>query len=236
MNNLKPLLILLALPILSACDQSGFCIQGEGDVETRTLDLSRFEGVEVSGSTKVFISRGSNQKVEVKGQANILDLLETDVEGDVWDIEFERCISNHKAVEVYITVPQLSSANVSGSGYVELEDRFRVREFDAAVSGAGDIKGKIDADVLESRISGSGTIELSGAANRQEVKISGSGKYYAFDLRSREVTVNISGSGQAQVDASDVLDASISGSGRVRYRGNPETNLAVSGSGKVMKD
>ena len=227
---------LFAALSLSACDEGGFCIEGEGDVETRTLDLSRIEGVNVGGSTKVYIQRGNRQQVEVKGQPNILDELETNIEGGVWHIGFDRCLRNYETVEVYLTVPQLSSAKVSGSGYVQLEDRFRSREFEAAVSGSGDIKGKVDTEVLTSRISGSGTIELSGAAKEQDIRISGSGKHYAYDLRSDRVDVGISGSGRAQVRASDELDVNISGSGRVYYKGNPDTNLDVSGSGKVIKD
>lgn len=236
MKFLKLPVVLFVALCLSACDEGGFCLEGEGDIETRNLDLSRIEGVSVGGSTKVYIKRGNRQRVEVKGQPNILDELETNVDGGVWDIGFDRCLRNYEAVEVYLTVPELSSAKVSGSGYVELEDRFRAREFDAAVSGSGDIKGKVDTEVLTSRISGSGTIELSGAAKEQDVRISGSGKHYAYDLRSDRVNVGVSGSGRAQVRAKDELDVNISGSGRVYYKGNPDTNLDVSGSGKVIKD
>ncbi|WP_299820429.1 head GIN domain-containing protein [uncultured Pontibacter sp.] len=225
-----------ALLCLSACDESGPCLSGEGDVEARTIDIGSFEGVKVQGSTKVYIQRGNRQKVEVKGQPNILDELETNVESGVWEIGFDRCLRNHETVEVYITVPELNLATVSGSGYIELEDRFRAREFEAAVSGSGDIKGRVDAENLTARISGSGTIDLAGAAREQDVRISGSGSYYAYDLRSERAEVNISGSGKAQVKASDKLDAGISGSGRVYYKGNPETNSTVSGSGKLIKD
>lgn len=236
MKFLKITFAILAILSLTACDEGGFCLEGEGDTESRTLDLSRVEGVKVQGNTRVYIQRGSRQQVEVKGQPNILDELKTNVDGGVWEIGFERCLRDHETVEVYLTVPQLSSAKVSGSGYVELQDRFRSREFDAAVSGSGDIKGKIDTENLSSRISGSGTIELSGAAREQEVRISGSGNHYAFDLRSKRANVHISGSGKAQVRATDELDADISGSGRVYYKGNPDTNLDVSGSGKVIKE
>ncbi|GAB3203223.1 hypothetical protein ABID22_000969 [Pontibacter aydingkolensis] len=228
--------VLFSILSLSACDESGFCLEGEGDVEARTLELSRLEGVKVQGNTKVYITRGNRQRVDVKGQPNILDELETNVEGGVWDIGFDRCLRKHKTVEVYITVPELTSAKVSGSGYIELQDKFRAREFEAAVSGSGDIEGKIDTERLTSRISGSGSIELTGVAREQDIHISGSGSHYAFDLRSNRADVNISGSGKARVQASDELDASISGSGRVFYKGNPDTNLNVSGSGKVIKE
>ncbi|MEJ8800647.1 head GIN domain-containing protein [Pontibacter sp. H249] len=236
MKLLKISVAILFILSLSSCDESGMCLEGEGSVETRTLDLGRIEGVKVDGNTKVYIQRGNRQRVEVKGQPNILDELERNVNEGVWEIEFDRCLRNHETVEVYLTVPELHTAKVSGSGYIMLEDRFRSREFNAGVSGSGDIKGKIDAEVLTSSISGSGTIELTGAAKEQDIRISGSGRHYAYDLRSDRATVRISGSGKVQVDADEELDVSISGSGRVYYKGNPTTNLDVSGSGKVIKE
>ena len=231
-----PALLFILLLCLSACDEQGFCLDGEGDVESRTLDLSSIDGVRVHGNTRVYIKKGNRQRIEVKGQPNILDELETNVEGGVWDIGFDRCLSNYETVEVYLTLPDLRSAKISGSGFIKLEDRFRSREFDVAVSGSGDIQGRVDTEILSSRISGSGTIELSGAAREQDVRISGSGNHKAFDFRTDKATISISGSGRAQVRASDELDVEISGSGKVYYKGNPDTNFNVSGSGKVVKE
>ncbi|WP_439883399.1 head GIN domain-containing protein [Pontibacter sp. MBLB2868] len=236
MKVLKLPLLLLLTSILGACDDSGICLKGEGDVESRTLRVPEFEGVKVKGDTHVYIERGPKQHIEVKGQANILNELETNVSGGVWEIGFDRCLRNHETVEVYITVPQLTSAEVNGSGYISLEDKFRARDFTVGVSGSGDIKGKIEADKLESRISGSGTIELSGNAEEQTIDISGSGNHHAFDFKTNTTKVAVSGSGRAQVRASDELTVNISGSGRVFYKGNPETDVSVSGSGKLIKE
>lgn len=229
-------LALVALvSILSSC--SGInCLKGEGDVESRTLELSRFSGVDVSGSTKVYIRRGNEQLVEVRGQANILDELDREVENGVWEIDFERCLGKHKNVEVYITVPELNQASVGGSGLIELEDVFRSRSFKTSVSGSGRVLLRLATEDLNARISGSGTIRAAGVADAQDVSISGSGKYQALDLDSRRVDVSISGSGRAEVDAEEQLDADISGSGRVYYSGTPSVNSNVSGSGKVIKN
>lgn len=229
-------LFLLLSVFFSACDDSGFCLEGEGETESRTLDLPVFEGVKVRGNTHVFIERGKRQQVLVKGQANVLDELERNVSDGVWEIGFDRCFRDHKTVEVYITLPELSSAEVSGSGYLVMEDRFRTRDFTVGVSGSGDIKGRIEADKVDARISGSGTIELSGDANEQEINISGSGNHHAFDLRTNVTDVHVSGSGKAQVKVADELDVNISGSGRVYYKGNPNTSVDVSGSGKLIKE
>ncbi|GAB3811142.1 head GIN domain-containing protein [Pontibacter rugosus] len=230
-----PFLFLATAVVAFSCDDKGFCLEGEGGVETRTLDMAAISGVEVSGSTKVYISRGNPQRVEVRGQGNVLDELETEVDNGVWDIEFDRCLRNHKKVEIHITVPELHVARVGGSGSIELEDVFESREFKTSVSGSGNVLLRVATDKLDARISGSGTIRAAGVANEQDISISGSGNYLASDVNSKKVEVNVSGSGEAEVNAANQLDAKISGSGRVYYTGNPSVNTSVSGSGKVIK-
>ncbi len=220
---------------MSSCDDEGYCLSGEGDVESRTLALPALSGVAVSGDTKVYVSRGNEQRVEVRGQANVLDELETDVDNGVWDIEFERCLRKHEAVEVYLTVPSLNKASVGGSGTLELEDVFESREFDASVSGSGNVLLRLAAETLTAHISGSGTIRAAGVAERQDINISGSGNYKGFDLGSRVAEVGISGSGETEVKVEERLDVEISGSGRVYYVGDPHVSSSISGSGKVIR-
>ncbi|WP_242928701.1 head GIN domain-containing protein [Pontibacter vulgaris] len=232
----KSCLFILAVTFLFiSCDENGPCIRGEGDVETRELQLDEFNGVYVNGSTKVYIERGAQQHVEVKGQPNILDELETEVSDGVWRIETDRCLRRHKTIEVYITIPELRYAEVNGSGSLVTEDTFEVQEFQARVSGSGDITARFDASKGISRISGSGNIRLNGNAALHNVSISGSGNLRAFGLDTRTTTVDISGSGEAEVTATETLDATISGSGKVYYQGSPTVNSRITGSGKVVK-
>ncbi|SFH03176.1 head GIN domain-containing protein [Pontibacter chinhatensis] len=226
--------LLMLVGAFTSCNLN--CLRGEGDVESRTLELARLSGVDVSGGTKVYISRGERQQVEVKGQANILNELKTDINGDgTWEIGFKQCLGNHETVEVYITVPELHTARVSGSGAVELQDVFESREFNAGVSGSGKVLLRLAAEKVSARISGSGTIHAAGVADVQDISISGSGKYNAYDLNSRTVQVDISGSGRAEVTAEEEMKADVSGSGQVYYAGNPSVSSDMSGSGKVMK-
>ncbi len=218
-----------------SCDENGPCIRGEGDVETRELQLDSFNGVYVNGSTEVYIERGPQQRVEVKGQPNILDELETEVRDSIWRIETDRCLRRHKTIEVYITLPELRYAEVNGSGSLSTEDTFDVQEFQMRVSGSGDIIARFAANKGISRIDGSGNITLDGTAALHNVSISGSGRLRALGLDTETTEVDISGSGEAEVAVTTTLDVDISGSGKVYYQGNPTVNSRISGSGKVIK-
>jgi hypothetical protein len=157
------------------------------------------------------------------------------VNNGVWDISFDRCLRSHKAVEVFVTVPELNLAEVSGSGRVELQDQFESAAFKAELDGSGSVKADVLAGKVTSRISGSGTIDLLGMAEVHEINITGSGNVKAFSLSTQNTSVQISGSGNAEVHAAANLTVSISGSGNVYYQGSPVVDSNITGSGKVMK-
>ena len=228
-------MLVLAALLFASCDDDNNCIRGSGDVETRELTLDAFNGVKANGTTRVFVKRGATQRVEVKGQPNVLDAMNTTVRNGVWDISFDRCLRSHKAVEVFVTVPELTLAEVNGSGRVELQDQFESAEFRANLEGSGSLKADVLASKVISRLSGSGTIDLLGVAEVHEINISGSGNVKAFSLSTQNTGVQISGSGNAEVHAAANLTVSISGSGNVYYQGSPTVNSNITGSGKVMK-
>ena len=120
--------LLLSLLLLSACDDER-CIKGEGDVERRTLQLQPFSDVEANGDFKVYITQGATQQVEVRGQPNILDQVNTQVSNGRWKITHDDCVRRSKEVEVYITMPEVKGLAVNGSGSISGEISSRPQNF-----------------------------------------------------------------------------------------------------------
>jgi hypothetical protein len=236
----------LKLGLISACvlvfasrcyfgDEDFFgCIKGDGDLRTEEFHLPTITGVKLSGIGEVIIRHGDTQKIIVETDDNLLDYLETDINGGVWDIEFERCIRNVTRLTVYITVPEIEKLIISGSGSIIGEDAFVGDELEATVSGSGNIDFDFTGNIVEASISGSGHIDLFGSADFMDVNISGSGDVRAFDLFTQECDVHNSASGDARVNVEDFLKVRISGSGDVLYIGNPTLDIDISGSGSVI--
>ena len=228
-----PFLLILPM-LLSACEDTN-CIRGEGAVETRTLNLAPFTRISANGDFRVYITQGATQAVEVKGEPNILDQLRTSVSNNTWEIENRECIRRSEPVEVYITMPVVESLYLNGSGRITGQNAMTADELDVEVNGSGKIELNAAATQVRSRITGSGEAVLAGETVRHHINISGSGRVEAFELLAENVTVNLSGSGVAEVSASTTLTVDISGSGNVYYKGSPTINSNVSGSGKLIK-
>ena len=198
-------------------------------------DVSSFTGVSLGISGDVYITQGSPQKVVVQAESN-LDELETQVKDGVLRIKTDNWNSRIKGAKIWITMPEVETLNVSGSGDILAETSITSDELELKVSGSGSVNiSELNADEIGAAISGSGDLKLAGSADEMELRISGSGSVYAEGLKVNECGIKISGSGSCKIDVTGELDASISGSGKVTYYDNPQIDARVSGSGKVRK-
>ena len=84
-------------------------------------------------------------------------------------------------------------------------------------------------------ISGSGTATLAGRVDDLTVSITGSGSFNGTELTAKRAKVDVTGSGEATVNASEELDAEVTGSGSIWYLGSPKLTPSVSGSGSIKK-
>ncbi len=145
---------------------------------------------------------------------NLAEFIRTEVVGHELAISRTQPMSPRIRPGVEVTVPSLEVSSISGSG-------------DAEISG-------IEGALFEARISGSGNITAAGRTERLDVAITASGDVDARELFADAVRVEISGSGDADVHASELIDIVTCGSGDATYRGNPSDVFEnVTGSGDV---
>lgn len=208
-------------------------LSGQGPVVEQELDLDAFEKISLSISADVYIKQGAEQSIMVRGQENIIENLITEVQDKTWRVRFDRPVRRSQSLKIYVTIPNLSAARVSGSGNIESENSWRSDSFYAGVSGSGNVQLMVETENLTSKISGSGNIKLGGSTKAYEVQITGSGNVKADELIAEQCKVRISGSGDARVDVKEQLDVRISGSGDVLYTGRPRVNSKISGSGSL---
>jgi hypothetical protein len=237
-------IILTALSLvgltLSSCTGDGICTSGDGNKETVTFHLDDFSALDLAESGIVTISQGDVQKVTVTGDGNIIDLLETDVRNGVWTVELENGCYRDYDLKIDITIPDLHSIFLSGSGKIYVNAFDKQPNLDISISGSGKVELERFQDTrnLDVRISGSGDVigyDKFDVLKNLDIRISGSGNYDAYPLETKNADIKISGSGDCYTAVNNTLDVSISGSGRVRYHGNPTVNKNITGSGSVRK-
>lgn len=195
-------------------------INANGNKITDVRHPGTFHHVHTSGSTPVFISYGTDYKVELKGSENLIGRYKTTVSGDELALGYEHLQLGNDDLKIYVTLPLLEKITLSGSAKFEINGTFPQQT-------------SFSAD-----ISGSGNIELLGVmkADNTKINISGSGDAVFKNLVSKNAVLSISGNGDIRNSVTENLKAGISGSGNIYYTGNPVIDSGISGTGRVIKN
>jgi hypothetical protein len=231
-NRLFLLLLILGGLSLSSCEQ---CVRGEGDPVVQVLEIPEFTALHLSGSHNVNLVQGVEQKVEITAPANIIELLNRSVRNNTWEISFEECV-RAKNIQINITVSSLSAITVSGSGDIKGMNNLNVENIEINVTGSGNVELMLNARNTNANISGSGDIKLSGSGTSLKATVTGSGDINARDFSTVRTNVEIIGSGDAFVNASELYEVSINGSGDVQYRETGARIVSdVRGTGEITR-
>jgi hypothetical protein len=220
-NRKKALLAILifSVLILSGCaliPDKPATVKGSGNVISETRAVAGFKSISLEGSADVNVDFGTAEALTIRGEDNIVFLIETNVQNGQLVINTKPQMTYTATVPVVINVTMiaLDRVSISGSGNINVPDF------------AG------DALVLD--LPGSGNIIIGGTANRVDITLGGSGNIFTDQLKAKTATADLSGAGNIKVFASDKLDATLSGSGDIQYSGNPASvNKKVTGVGSI---
>ena len=219
--------------IFNSCDK----VKGKGDVVSQMRNITGFTAISLAMEGDLYFTPDSVYSVEIQAQQNILDVIETTVEGGrlVIQVEHNTVLGKHEPIRIYIHAPSVKDLDISGSGNITTGSVMDEPDLHFNISGSGNINlSEIGSHSVNGNISGSGNITGSaGTADLESLNISGSGNLDFLNVMADSVYVTISGSGDVKVHAVKYLEVTISGSGNVKYNGNPVINQHISGSGSV---
>lgn len=214
MNRIAILSLVILTPVSSGCSINLIdSVQGSGVSKSEIRDIGQFDKVSLAGSGTVVIQCGQETALEVIGDDNLLELIETVVEDGTLKIRFTESVRPKIGPEFEIAMTALKGASIVGSGEVTIE--------------------QVVADKLDLNIAGSGEYLVDGNVDEVKLEISGSGEADLRKLEAMNAKVSIAGSGAATVNAKENLSVKIAGSGDIRYLKNPKIQKSIAGSGSV---
>lgn len=238
---MKTLVNILAFVLLAAFATSCNKVRVDGPVRTETRSERNFDAIRSDVPAEITYNTGADYRVEISARQELLDHMETRVDGGELKIYFSGHynFTNHDGITIHVTSPELTSVYINGSGefrgpQLELGEK----PFSARVSGSGKIDlPSVSCGALTTKISGSGNIRIGGGrATKGSHRIEGSGSIDTRNTQTADSRAEISGSGTIRVWTTETLDARISGSGNIYYRGNPRVSSSISGSGNLRSE
>jgi len=211
-------------------------VKGNGNIKTSETTYSVFEKISCGTSAAIRFHEAEEYRTVVSIDENLEQYIKLFARNNVLNIRTQDgCNISPTKFTVDVYCPVLTDILMSGSDSFEGMDIITVPIFNAAVSGSGKVESGIECEDFFCNISGSGKMIITGNGNNVYIDISGSGIFDGTKFNTKNATVDISGSGDVYVCASDNLKVEISGSGNVYYSGEPQIESSISGSGKVIK-
>ena len=213
-------------------------VKGNGNVTTITRSTSDYDSLRLSGWMDFEIVEGTEGKITIEGESNLLDYIITEVEYNGLVIKIENGVnlspSRNKTIKITIPIQSINEVALAGSGDVKSNTTITTDNFESKVSGSGNINLDVDANKVDVTVTGSGDITLTGNTKNLEVTVTGSGDFDGERLNADYTEAKVTGSGDIVVIANKEIEARVTGSGDIKYKGNPEkVNKKVTGSGDI---
>lgn len=215
-------------------------VVGSGAARTESRAVSGFQAIAITGPVKLVLRQGGREALELRGDDNLLPLIETRVVERAGFATLEigprRGTNLVPRIDMVVTVDvvMLRALSLSGSGDVVC-DELKTPAMRLNLAGSGKVRlRQLSADATAITVSGSGDVDVAGRTGELSLSIAGSGNVNAARLVADEVTVGLAGSGDASVHARKTLAVSIAGSANVNYVGDAVVTRSIAGSGRVQ--
>ncbi len=234
MKHLFPILILAFIAIHCNFDHS--CIEPEGEAVQVRKEMEPFRYLRSNVNARIIYRQSDEFYIEWNGPANFLEEVSFEVNRESLDIRSDKCFRRAGDVWIIVATRELIELNMDGAGSFTGESLLgSPGHFSATLNGVGDISGEVQAESVSAIVNGAGNINLSGKVSNAKMAINGAGNVNAYELQTEHCTIEIAGSGSAQVSASSTLHVNITGAGSVHYQGEPEITRKVIGVGTIRQ-
>ena len=219
MKTLKRILSMRIILVLTAVLPQTILAQ-DHNITIQERNVALFDAVDVGGAFTIILSQGDPQMVKVETDENLQSRVTTEVEDGVLKIS-GKAMNNPGKLNIYVTIKQLHSLNVSGAASVKGENMFTSDHIRIETSGAAKATLEIKTTALNTEVSGASDLKLSGSSTEHTSELSGAGQLKALDLLTSRSTLDISGAAEGRITAKDEINAEVSGAGKLTYYDEP---------------
>ena len=148
----------------------------------------------------------------------------------------ERFDGKNTSVTLFYTTVDILDVNEGAT--ISSKDTIKQYEIDLKAQEGGKINVHLEVKVANIKAVTGGIIKAHGSATKQKVSLNTGGVYKGKNLQTENTTVIIKAAGNAEVNASELVDIKIRAGGNVFVYGDPKTiieNRVFGGRVKRMK-
>lgn len=189
--------------------------------EKITKNLGDFDEIKVLDKISVQLIPSNENKIEISGKNNSdVELINKNGELKI-RMPLDKFLKGDD-VTALLYFKKIESVEASEGSYISSEKPFKQISLAINSKTGSHIKLNLEALKVKVRSASGGIVELEGTAKNQEAIISTGGVLKAKDLQTAQTTVTVSTGGNADIRASELVDAKVKAGGVITIFGKPK--------------
>lgn len=186
-----------------------------------TKNLGDFSTIRVFDKINVTLVKSNESKIVINGaRAADVEVVTKNDELKV-RMKLEKLLKGEDInATVYYKV--INQVEASEGSFVGSADTFKSTAFEVNTKEGSTIKLELDVEKLKSKAASGGMLNLTGKAKNHDAIITSGGELNGKSLTTEQTTVTISAGGEADVYATNFVDAKTRAGGDINIYGNPK--------------
>ena len=186
-----------------------------------TKNIGDFTTIRVFDKINVTLIKSSENKIVIKGSN--ADNVEVITKNNDLKIRMKLTeLLQGDNVEATVYYKNIDQVEASEGSYVGSSDTFKSTAFEVSTKEGSTIKLILDVQKLKSKAASGGILELSGTASNHDLTITSGGILKGKSLTTAQTTVAVNAGGEADIYATDFVDAKTRAGGDINVYGNPK--------------
>lgn len=183
----------------------------------------------------VFLVKSNENKAVIDGKgANEVEFVNKNGELKI-RMPFSKMLKGDD-ISVTLYYKNIDAVEANEGSRIACGDEIKTVAFDIKVKEGSEVKLKLDVQKLTARVANGSKIEVTGNAVNQDVLANSGGIYDAKDLKTNQTTITANAGGEADIFATDFVDAKVRAGGDITIYGKPkQINQKVVAGGNITE-
>ncbi|AWI25094.1 head GIN domain-containing protein [Flavobacterium pallidum] len=183
--------------------------------------LGDFSDVKVFDRINVELIQSSENRIEISGKRS--DEVEIVNKNGLLKIrmKFGKLLEGDD-VKAKLYFKNIQSVDGSEGAYIISDEIFRQTSFEITAKEGAEIRLALDVSKAKIKSVTGGIVKVHGSAQNQEAALGTGGILEAAELKTVQTTVSITTGGEADVQATELVDAKVRAGGTITIYGNPK--------------
>ena len=211
------------------------------DPNVQVREAKGYHAISVSHAFDVYLTQGNEEKVAVSAsESKYLENIKVEVRNGVLEVSWEskglKWPKGNKKLKAYISFKSIDKLKASGACNVAIVNGMKSDDLLVDLSGASDLKGKIEANKLTFDMSGASDVKITGSSKNLAIDASGASSFKGFELATDYCNIKASGASGVRITVNKEISAVASGASDIDFKGaGVIRDIKTSGSSSISR-